>query len=310
MLDNGTITATNTRIDTLASDLDTAESDISTLQSTINDATTGLAATKAIADAAATTANAAATQSDLTSLTTRVSTLESKVETVVIDKPQSGSNYTNDEPNISSPSNLVNYLIQDDEGRYYYWRYINNNWELISGAGEGGGTGTSSGVIVSTLPTAQDADENTDYFVGTNETGYLHYRFTTIDNELTAVLIGVHPDNIKRYNMEKITSNDKSYLRLYEFNYGENNVITDDTNVANWIESTAYTVEDQVIYNGYLYQCTTANNDAEWTDAHWERISDMRIVTTIELPQGGGSGSTTGAVTRFIRLAPTSITTI
>ena len=281
-------------------------------KSAIENASTGLAATKAIADAAKATADTALQPADIVTLTNDVNTLKDK-DTIVIDQPVIGSNYTEGEPNLPVGEIKANadYLIADDEGKYFYWRYINNNWELISGAG-GGGSGTSSGLIVDELPNADVADENTDYFVYNENAGaYLHYRFTTIDNVKQAILIGADVSNLKQYNIEKIIDGDKTYLRLYEFNYGDGNAINlDNTAVFPWIASTSYNVDDLVLYQGYFYKCTSANSDAEWTANKWQRISDIRAVTTIELPQGGGGGSSTGAVTRFIRLAPTSITTI
>ena len=250
--------------------------------------------------------------------TTSVSELNTIVQgllnkdTIVVPYDGSHSNYTNNLPNIPTANikSESDYLIADNNGKYFYWRYINNNWELISGAGNGG-SGTSSGVIVDELPSAAEADENTDYFVyDENADAYLHYRFTTIDNVKQAILIGADLSNLKQYNIEKIIDGDKTYLRLYEFNYGDGNAINlDNTVVFPWVSETSYDVDSLVLYQGYFYKCLIANNDTNWTADKWERISDIRAVTTIELPQGGG-GSSTGAVTRFIRLAPTSITTI
>jgi hypothetical protein len=181
-----------------------------------------------------------ASKASVEALTTTVNGLLDK-DTIVRDKPQSGSNYTNGLPNIAVAEIKPNcdYLIADDEGKYFYRRYINNQWELISGAGESG-SGTSSGLIVNSLPNAADADENTDYFVGTQSGGYIHYRFIKDNNNvLKPAIISnyANHDNIKTYNIRvgKENSNDGevNYLYLYDFDYGESNEVDDDTNYDN-----------------------------------------------------------------------------
>ena len=170
----GTVAGLDTRVAALETTVDTATTGltdrISTLESTVGDNTTGLAATKAIADGAASTASG---------LATRVTALEGK-DTIVVDYDGENSNYTNDKPNstaVPNPTSNADYLIANDEGKYFYWRYINNNWELISAAGNGEGSGSSSGVIRATLPELSSADVNTDYYIGNSEDGYIHYRY-------------------------------------------------------------------------------------------------------------------------------------
>ena len=127
-------------------------------------------------------------------LAARVTTLEGK-DTIIVDYDGEHSNYTNDEPNLSSPSENADYLIADDEGKYFYWRYINNNWELISGAG--GGSGSSSGLILAELPAVSAGDPNIDYFIGTNATGYTHYRFVAAAaGESEGHYIRILPNNL------------------------------------------------------------------------------------------------------------------
>ena len=144
---------------------------ITTLQNAISDTATGLAAIKDIADAAASAASVSA-------ITTRVEALEGK-DTIVISNPSVGSNYTNGKPNstaVQTPSTSADYLIQNDEDdKYYYWRYINNDWELISGAG-GGGTGTSSAEFYASVTSVTAPSETVDYFIGSNN-NYIHYRY-------------------------------------------------------------------------------------------------------------------------------------
>jgi len=107
-------------------------------------------------------------------LSARVVALEEK-DTVVVDYDGEHSNYTtvNNKkvPNYNSPTTNADYLIADDDGNYFYWRYINNDWKLISSAGNGG-SGNTSGFVYTA---AQYADlkenhanelvENADYYV-------------------------------------------------------------------------------------------------------------------------------------------------
>ena len=158
---------------------------VKTLEDTVNHSTTGLAATKSIADTATT---------NITNLTTRVTTLEGK-DTVVIPYDGEHSNYTNDEPNYATPTENADYLIADDNDKYFYWRYIDSNWEMISGAG-GGGTGSSSGVILAELPTVSEGDPNIDYFIGTNALGYTHYRFITGQQGGEGQYVKILPNNL------------------------------------------------------------------------------------------------------------------
>lgn len=81
-------------------------------------------------------------------------------------------------PNDEQPSTDADYLIKKED-KYYYWKYINNKWELISGGAteSSGGTGTSSAIIAENLPAITAADPNIDYYIGNNIDGYTHYKF-------------------------------------------------------------------------------------------------------------------------------------
>jgi len=135
-------------------------------------------------------------------LSARVIALEGK-DTIVIDAPVSGSNYTEGVPNataVATPSANADYLIADDNGKYFYWRYINSNWELISGAG-GSGTGSSSGMFIASLDVfegenALTPDENTDYFVGNNTIGYTHYRYLIPDGSEVGSFVRILPKGL------------------------------------------------------------------------------------------------------------------
>ena len=129
--------------------------------------------------------------------TTAINGLAAK-DTVIISVPAEGSNYTNNVPNLQEPSSDCDYLIEDNNGQYFYWRYIDNNWELISGAGNGeGGGGTSSALIAEQLPAIAQADANIDYYIGNNTNGYTHYRYIPSEDENEdGAFISILPNNL------------------------------------------------------------------------------------------------------------------
>lgn len=261
-----------------------------------------------------------AAAADLTALTGRVTTLEGK-DTIVVNKPATGSNYTNDVPNIDSPSANADYLIQADDDKYYYWRYINGTWQMISGAG-GGGTGNNSAKTYGSLESfeadivATAPDKETDYYVFQSDNYWHHYRYLANESSDTStwtrIEIGqiLDPDNINKYNVEKIYNEktEKNYLKLYQYDYGMNNGIDTDISAAiKWEPSTSYQVDDLVVYtDGYTYQCRTANNDAEWNANKWQKISNIRTLQVIELPEGGG-GTSSNIVNKLTRIGDQTI---
>jgi len=107
--------------------------------------------------------------------------------------------------------------------------------------------------------------------------------------------------------MEKVYDEDekKYYLKVYQYDYDENNnnIDSDLTDILPWKPSTSYVVDAQVVANdGYAYKCITANADAEWNAANWEKISNICTIQFIELPEGGGGGAAGGVVKRLTRI--------
>ena len=270
MLDGTAIVDTNTRIDGIETEINNAHRTLSNgtdtldnrfddievrataLEGSVNDATTGLTATKAIADEALSKANAAAVASDVTTalagkastssveaLDTRVTALESK-DTIVIDYDGINSNYTEGEPNLSNPLTTADYLIADDDDKYFYWRYFGaeTGWQLVGGAG--GGSGSSNAEDYETYTAFQSAtpEENKDYYVLRADGIRHHYRYLPTNNPLepfTLIEIGqiINTNNIKTYNLTSSTDSDKNYIDLYEFDYGiSNSELSDGTRIA------------------------------------------------------------------------------
>jgi len=61
--------------------------------------------------------------------------------------------YTEGVPNNTQTWDIEDkndYLLQNDEDKYFYWKHINNEWHLMGGAGSD--TASSSGVILAELP--------------------------------------------------------------------------------------------------------------------------------------------------------------
>jgi len=145
-------------------------------------------------------------ESDLNTVSTglkaRVTALEGK-DTVVISYDGEHSNFTEGVPNYATPTTDADYLIADDEDKYFYWRYFGaeDGWQLISGAG-GGGTGSSSGLFVESLSAFSGEhpltpDENVDYFIGNNANGYTHYRYIAPEQEGgTGTFVKILPNGV------------------------------------------------------------------------------------------------------------------
>ena len=61
--------------------------------------------------------------------------------------------------------------------------------------------------------------------------------------------------------------NDWTFGEQYEA--GSVVIVTNTNGISEWISSTSYKVSDSVVYNGYVYTCSTANSDATFTDSNW-----------------------------------------
>lgn len=46
-------------------------------------------------------------------------------------------------------------------------------------------------------------------------------------------------------------------------------IISNANNISEWTTNTSYNTNDEVIYNGYIYMCKTANTDATFTESNW-----------------------------------------
>ena len=46
-------------------------------------------------------------------------------------------------------------------------------------------------------------------------------------------------------------------------------IISNANNISEWTTNTSYNANNEVIYNGYIYMCKTANTDATFTESNW-----------------------------------------
>ena len=221
---------------------------IAALQDTITDENTGLAATKAIADAAAVKTevdsalngldarldaiDGGETLAGAKTLATRVSEAESAIITLQ-NEPKSATEIVAELPQAGDATK--DYLVgPNEDGKYFYYKWINNTWNLISG---GSGEGNTSGMdlTASEYDELESYNENTDYYV-TRDDGIHHYRYipnTTSGEGLMEVEIGIAENyNIGIDTVTETENNeevDNTYLYLYKFAPDEDSEITDET---------------------------------------------------------------------------------
>ena len=196
------------RIATLESDVDAAENNISDLDTRLDAIDGGEALT------------------DAKTLATRVSEAESAITTLQ-NEPKSATEVISVEDFEALTENEANshkdYLVGPDENNLYKYYHIietsDNVYEkvLISGGTTGG---TSSAQFAATTEEITNPNINTDYYVGNNNDGYLHYRYIeeSGSSTLKPVIIGLH-DYYQIDTHEVSEDNDTvTYLDLYKFN--------------------------------------------------------------------------------------------
>lgn len=220
---------------------------------------------------------AKANASDLTNLAGRVTTLENNPQSSTLVVEQVTYNNDGIPTSISNPSADIDYVLKNGD-QYYYWKYINNSWKLISG---GGGSGTSSAEFYATLPVSGEA--NIDYFIGSG-TNYVHYRY--LNNQWVTILPqhlinSVSLDQSAVSNEENAPTKSKPVIKEFGSN---TNLLADFTA----IQSIGY-VQDE---NG--------------TTLTWIDIDGGTDGVTIT----GGGGSSTSGTAAITRITNGNITTI
>jgi len=128
------------------------------------------------------------------------------------------------------------YLVgPNEDGKYFYYKWINNTWNLISGGGSGEGNTSGMDLTEEEYTRLESYNENTDYYVSRAD-GIHHYRYvpnTTSGEGLMEVEIGIAENyNIGIDTVTETENNeevDNTYLYLYKFAPDESSEITDET---------------------------------------------------------------------------------
>ena len=227
-----------------------------------------------------------ANASDLATLSDHVTSLE----TIMIAYDGEHSNFTSGVPNVNNPVTTADYLIADDTGKYFYWRYIQTasnpatyEWQLIGGAG-GGGTGSSSGEFAASLNAITIPDPNVDYFVGNNTIGYTHYRYIApVVEGGEGTFVRILPKGL--LINAGVTAN--GGLEAYTVENSNDNVFSDFVAFKD-VEATPVTENEQVIATDLVFTDTNGQT-------HTARV------------QGGGGGGSTSSYTMRLNNALSSL---
>lgn len=185
--DQDAIKNTNTKIDDLEADIQSFARELAMARDENGRLVETSTRVDSLETQASNMANAishAADGNDPGGLTERIVALETEPKSateVVAELPQTGD-ATKD------------YLVgPNEDGKYFYYKWIANEWQLISG--DSGGS--SSALIVAALPEPSAADANIDYYVGNSTDGYTHYRFVAASaGESEGHFIRILPNNL------------------------------------------------------------------------------------------------------------------
>ena len=213
----------------------------------------------------------------------------------------------------------LNYIVgPDTNGKYYYYKWINDDaedkWKLISGgAGEGGGNGTSSAIIAAELPAASNADENIDYYIGNNNDGYVHYRY--IPSETTGqdgTFITVLPKKITD-NIDNILNHATVSTVTTTSSYSDNEAWPSDTTITGGpaIYNTNDTNHTNNLFNDFIAVRNARVNavyDGEVLQSQTLQVLDTKG-HLIEYPIVGGGGGSAYSI-RFLSTMSNNIFTV
>jgi hypothetical protein len=75
------------------------------------------------------------------------------------------------------------------------------------------------------------------------------------------------------------------------------------TSIDEWTAGNTYAVGDFVTHQNLLYKCTTANSDATWTPANWQKIGDVNFTGATTLANGTNGlvpPPTTSDISKFL----------
>lgn len=230
------------------------------------------------ATAIATKANASAVTSALSEKAD--ATTVNAISTTII-KAKTDVAYTNGVPNNIQSWTIVDkddYLLQAEDDKYYYWKHINNEWHLMGSAG-GSGTGNSNSEVYATHAAflAAEKELNKDYYVLESDGIRHHYRYLEIEQNSNYIEIGqvLDTNNIKTYNIARI-----------------------DTQREN---SETHETEDVSYLNLYEFDYGIDNTVID------DESPSIHLRAQIELPKGGGGGTSTSGINKLVRIGDQTI---
>lgn len=305
---NAALDTINTHLETLDTEdtglkqrMATAESDIDAIEASIGgnfDETNTVAAAinaKANSSDMETALAAKANASEVnTALAAKAdaTTVNAISTTIIVDNTKVNFDTDNRTPiSFKENSNITlndkdDYLIQEnvENGKYYYWKHINNVWHLMGGAGNGEGGGTSSAEFYSALTDISEPSDTVDYFIGSN-TNYIHYRY--LNNEWVMILPN-HLINSVYLDTSKVGEGDDAP--------------TKSKPIIKELNSNTNLLDGFTAIKSITYETTDNGTKLIWTNIDGE-VADVTIT-------GGGGSGTGGATASITRITDASLTTI
>ena len=192
----------------------------------------------------------------------------------------------------------TDYILKSSSGCLYY-KYIDGSWEVVAG---------SLAYVSSTLPSIENGNEFTDYYIVQEESGsYLHYRFINGGYRM------IGGDSYTKDEINAMLSSIRESLAI-----NTQDISTTNTN----LQSLNKTVDkirsdvDNIDTEGYSYYHTITKDEETGNylfTLYQVHGSEEQVASQTVLPAtgggGGGSTTTTNLVVDKITISPLIITT-
>ena len=192
----------------------------------------------------------------------------------------------------------TDYILKSSSGCLYY-KYIEGSWEVVAG---------SLAYVSATLPSIENGNEFTDYYIVQEESGsYLHYRFVNGDYHM------IGGDSYTKDEINAMLSTIRENLAI-----NTQDISTTNTN----LQSLNKTVDkirsdvDNIDTEGYSYYHTITKDEETGNylfTLYQVHGSEEQVASQTVLPAtgggGGGSTTTTNLVVDKITISPLIITT-
>ena len=200
----------------------------------------------------------------------------------------------------------IDYILKSSSGCLYY-KWIDGYWEVVAG---------SIAYVSATLPSTEQGNEFTDYYVVDSESGsYIHYRFINGDFHM----IGGNSYTKDEINAKIATLNESINKNATDIEANASDISSLSTNIS----SLSQTVDkirsdvDNLDTEGYTYYHTIEKNEDTGNyvlTLYQVKGSDEEIASQTTLPATGGGGSggsttTTTVTVERVTASPLIITT-